>query len=118
MRFLLRHPVMNGLGFEVLLSVLGVYFSMRGHNWPAVVLAIDSLHSPATAFLGWVDGLLALQIPPVPFYWLCSGLMVPVWMVLIFIAGRFVSPAYSVDSREHDAEELPVSHGSSDWRRS
>ena len=118
MRFLLRHPVMNGLGFEVLLSVLGVYFSMRGHNWPGVVLAIDSLHSPADAFLGWVDGLLGLHIPPVPFYWLCSGLMVPVWIVLIFIAGRFVSPAYRVDSREHDAEELPVSHGSSDWRRS
>lgn len=118
MRFLLRHPVMNGLGIEILLSVLGVCFSMPGHKWPAVALAIDYVHSPAAALLGRVDGLLGLHIPPVPFYWLCSGLMVPVWIVLIFIAGRFVSPAYRVDSREHDAEQLPVSHNSSDWRRS
>lgn len=118
MRFLLRHPVMNGLGFEILLSVLGVYFGMRGHKWPAITLAIDYLHSPAAALLGRVDGLLGLDISPAQFYWLCSGLMVPVWIVLIFLVGRLASPAYRVDSREHDAEELPVSHTSSDWRRS
>ena len=115
MRFFLRHPVMSGLGFELLLFFSGVLFAEApGVKEPGVLSVVGYLHYPAVIFL---DRVVGTQLPPKQFLDVCAVVMVPVWIVLFFLVGVLVGPGRRVNSREHRTEELPVSRGSSDWRR-
>jgi hypothetical protein len=115
MRFFLRHPVMSGIGFELLLFFSGVLFAEApGVKGAGVLSVVGYLHYPAVIFL---DRVLSIDLPPKQFLDLCAVVMVPVWIVLFSVMGVLVGPKDRVDLRERQAEELPASRASSDWRR-
>ncbi len=113
MKFLLRHPVVTGICFEVLLVVSGVYFSMPGHKRADIVSTVDAIHYPANTFIVGMAELLELDVEPVQVSVLTSTFTAPAWIVLLYVVGGFVDPRLGGTPRkasrrvQREAEEEP-----------
>ena len=94
----MRHPMWSGIGFETLLVGLFMCFPVGPCNQPAVGVAIVFLHYPAGIF---VERVLGIEYSITQLQ-LIAALMVPVWILLIFLLGRFVGLISRVNLKKHD----------------
>lgn len=86
MRLVLRHPVWSGLALEGALIVLFMLFPCGSCNWTAAGGLVVYAHYPALLF---VEDVLGIGFSGTQAL-LSAGLMIPVWVGLLF-ALRWIS---------------------------
>jgi hypothetical protein len=97
MKWILRHPVWSGVGFEAVLATLFLFFPVGPCNAPTVGVAVVILHYPAGIF---VERVLGIDFSGAQLL-LSAALMIPVWICVLLCVRRIPGVGHHKSSQDY-----------------